>query len=709
MDPRTKELLDLFESVVHLGAEAREVVLRRLTPDESIRRDVQRLLSAHDSEPDRFDTTAPEAFAELLRTPNESLSHFTIIREIGRGGMGTVYLAKDTQLNRESALKILDPVQSLSLTARAAFLHEARAAAGLSHPNIIAIHSYGEAEDACYIAMQHVPTGTLADWIERERERTSPNNWWRRVAGVVADVADALQHAHRKGVVHRDVKPRNVLMAPDDHPILADFGIATVTSADSPAPTGGVGTLVYMSPEQLECAQNPIDARTDIYSLGVVLFEAVAGESPFAGESDDEIRQAKLAGAMPRLHASIPAPKGLAEVCARALAREPDNRYREAAVFAADLRTLIERGALGSRRIARRSAIVAVAALGAGGTLGVYAYRRATDTRPRVLTAALAPSDRVFARRIDIQSGLVGEPVRLGRARSGPFRVEEGYVRFVVVDAEGRCSEQARFIERGEDLSLDPPPRTIPPPDAMALVSPERLPRDAPDAWTRAVGAGYWIDQNETSNGEYEAYLSAAGRGRPEPVVWNGAERTERWRRLPVTCVSWPEARAYAESVGKRLPTELEWELAARGPLLRRYPWGNEGDPARLGAVNAGRLPDGKTPPAKHGGHSDGVRRTDQERRELASYLSSNLRTPEQAGADWTDDLGLTHVLGNVIEWVESIPPTEGPAFRRARSRSWSDPPGALDSGAGRYSIDSRRIGIGFRCARSFQIPGGKP
>jgi serine/threonine-protein kinase len=261
---------------------------------------------------------------------------YVLQRELGRGGMGVVYLAWDTALERKVALKILPPAYS-SLGQRERFLKEAKIAARLKHPNIVAIHAVDEAGPFVYYVMDFIEGGTLAQWVNALGP-VAPGE----AARILRDVAWALHHAHGQGVIHRDLKPQNILLeAASGRAMVTDFGIARVLREPLPARRGTtLGTFAYASPEQ--AAGQAVDARGDIYSLGVVAFAIVTGRLPFTGKPMELLKQhrERPAPALPVLGRNFD--PTLAQVVARCLAKDPGDRFQGAEELAEALSLVAE-------------------------------------------------------------------------------------------------------------------------------------------------------------------------------------------------------------------------------------------------------------------------------------------------------------------------------------------------------------------------------
>src|SRR6185503_7735479 len=220
---------------------------------------------------------------------------YSLERELGRGGMGVVYLAREVRLDRSVAIKLLPPSKTVDPSLRERFLKEARTAAKLSHPNIIPIHAVEEIGEFVFFAMAYVDGETLTDRVRR-RGPMAPSD----AARLLRDVAWALAYAHGQGVIHRDVKPDNILLESTGRVLVADFGIAGIAAGASGLVSGEiVGTPEFMSPEQ--ALGQSVDARSDLYSLGIVGFFALSGQLPFEAEKATEVLAKQVSEPAPPL------------------------------------------------------------------------------------------------------------------------------------------------------------------------------------------------------------------------------------------------------------------------------------------------------------------------------------------------------------------------------------------------------------------------
>src|SRR3954453_13682106 len=249
-------------------------------------------------------------------------NRYRIERELAHGGMAEVYLARDESLDRLVALKALFPEYAREPSFVERFRREAQAAANLNHPNIVSIYDWGQESGTYFIVMEYVEGRSLRDLIRSEAPLDA-----NHAAEIPAEIASALAFAHRSGVVHRDVKPGNVLLTRSGTVKVTDFGIARAGASDGLTQTGSVmGTATYFSPEQAQGL--PVDGRSDLYALGVVMYEMVTGVAPFTGDSPVAVAYKHV-----REEAVAPAqrnpdvPHDLEQIIQTALAKNPDERY----------------------------------------------------------------------------------------------------------------------------------------------------------------------------------------------------------------------------------------------------------------------------------------------------------------------------------------------------------------------------------------------
>jgi len=264
-----------------------------------------------------------------------TLGAYQLVERLGQGGMATVYKAFEPALDRYVAIKILPQFFARDPNFMQRFRREAKAIAQLNHPNIVPIHSYGEEGGITYIAMRYVEGGSLPHGHEKVLES-------ERAIKLILPIAKALGYAHRQGILHRDIKPGNVLISEGDWPLLTDFGLAKmVESSTQLTKTGvGVGTPMYMSPEQAQGAE--VDQRTDIYSLGIMLYELVTGDVPFRAGTPMAIVIKHITAPIPPPRAINPQiPEALERIILKATAKSPDNRYQDADEMAAALEEVL--------------------------------------------------------------------------------------------------------------------------------------------------------------------------------------------------------------------------------------------------------------------------------------------------------------------------------------------------------------------------------
>jgi serine/threonine-protein kinase len=457
------------------------------------------------------------------------LGKYEIESVIGTGGMGTVVLARHRELGADYAIKFMRSSE-LDHAAVDRFKREAKMGAMLDHPNVVRVFDCGEQDGQCYIVMEYVQGESLRQRLDRVGR--FPVDEVVRFAGIVCS---ALAMMHDRGITHRDLKPDNIIFQqrPEEEVVkILDFGIAKLASAagvDQLTAKGIImGTPVYMSPEQ--CEARDIDGRSDIYTLGVILFEMLTGEPPFVADNQLTTMYMHVNQPPPLAHAVDPSvPPAVSEVVQRMLAKSPADRYQTAASCAQALADASGVAIEVPRRKVSRAAIGYTAA----GVLAVL-----------ILGATIWSSLHKSA-----------EPQQAQAPAAAPT---------ALVDVDGM-----RYIPGGTF--------------SMGSNTGDEYARPAHEVTV----APFYMDTTEVTNQQYSAFLQ----GRPEiapPSDWSGRFYKAGTADMPVVNVSWYDALAYAEWAGKRLPTEEEWEYAARGTDGRLYPWGNTWDSGKAFTKKSG-------------------------------------------------------------------------------------------------------------------------
>jgi serine/threonine-protein kinase len=361
--------------------------------DQSLRAEVDGMLGAH--------------FTEGMRlVSGAAIGTYRVEGLIGAGGMGEVYRAVDTKFNRPVAIKFLSGDLADS-GARRRFQREAQTTSSLNHPHILTVYDVGEFEGRQYLVSEFVDGGTLREWAQRERRS------WRQILELMVGVADGLAAAHQAGILHRDIKPENILITKSGYAKLADFGLAKLQESASAIddvtrtatehrtrPGGIIGTVAYMSPEQ--ASGRPLDARSDIFSFGVVVYELLAGRRPFTGASDLDVLHAVVHSAVESLPSEVP--RALRGVVEKALEKDPADRYQSTRDLVVDLRRLTRQSAdAAAPRVARRTTTwkwaaatgTAVMAVAVGTWLTMFGGLRTrpapSSDGPQIRTIAVLP------------------------------------------------------------------------------------------------------------------------------------------------------------------------------------------------------------------------------------------------------------------------------------------------------------------------------
>lgn len=680
-----------------------------------------------------FLRSGSEALAIKILKPGSSLlkGKYRIERHLGRGGFGSVYLARDTLLGEQVAVKELVPGLVGDDSALKRFLIEAKTTLRLAYPHLVHTRDVFAEGSNYYMVMEYMPGGSLEDRLKQQK-KVSPEEAVR----IVAEVCEGLAYAHAQGVVHCDLKPGNILFGADGEAKVADFGVAHVseqmlTRTWTTSGSFMAGTLPYMSPEQADGVRD--DPRIDIYALGAILYRALTGRAYL--EFDERNTPRAQFNNMQRIITEQPQPPStydrripawLDAVVLKAVAKRPEDRHASAG----EMRSTLMRGEAG--------AAVPSAPETNPPAQGVLPAARSMFSRqPRALVWALAGAACIVA--VALIVGLVA--MFGGRPRGG----QDGTPAATLV-----AKVQETLLPTRTAL---PPTRTsIPPTDTplltetlvpqTATLAPPTVTRIPPTAMptpktpqagttqTRAkdgmvmvyVPAGnflmgstdadksaagdekpqhtvyldaFWIDRTEVTNAQYHTCVAegvcwaptTCDRGDP---TYGDASKADH----PVVCVSWDDAQTYCQWAGARLPIEAEWEKAARGADGRILPWGNDFD-CHKGNFDDEQVVDPYVVPG--GPNCDGYAQTAP----AGSY---------PAGAS---PYGVMDMAGNVFEWVSdwydsgyySRSPDHNPRgpesgqYRVLRGGSWHDN-WNLTRTANRYNPDpaSRVYDIGFRC-----------
>jgi branched-chain amino acid transport system substrate-binding protein len=337
----------------------------------------------------------------------KSLGHYLIVERLGEGGMATVYKASDTHLDRIIAVKVIRreafPPEQIDILLKR-FQREAKALAQLVHPNIVNVIDYGTHEDSPYLVMNFLPGGTL-------KEKLGSPLPWQEATRLILPIARALQFAHARGIVHRDVKPSNILLTESGDPMLTDFGIAKILEANAQTLTGtgiGIGTPEYMAPEQWTGGSGP---QIDVYSLGVVFYELVTGCKPYTADTPAGVLIKQLNEPLPRPTSLVPdLPNEVEELLLKALAKEPTDRFPDMAAFAEALEKLSHRAPLPSATVPFQSTQThdTVLAFPEASLTGTIRVPPAPPTRiPQIQEPQGLPRKRVWPVRLALSGGLL--------------------------------------------------------------------------------------------------------------------------------------------------------------------------------------------------------------------------------------------------------------------------------------------------------------
>ena len=592
--------------------------------------------------------------------PGTDIGRYHILEQLGEGGMAVVYKAFDTRTETDVAIKFIRTENILPKALGKAlkrFQIEAKKMAQLNHPNIVPVTDFGEYEGSPFLVMRYLPGGTLKGLMGDPLP-------FPQAVKLLIPIANALKYAHEQGVIHRDIKPGNILITQSGQPVLSDFGVAKVLESEETldlTTTGmGVGTPEYMAPEQAE--GKPVNVQADVYSLGIVFYELVTGKKPFTAETPMAVIVKQMHDPLPQPSLYNPLlPRDVEQVLFKALAKKPENRYANMSEMIQALESLPgNKGkAINAKLIARFKAgekstehpaaksienyqpstrmpgqparskpiLIIFASLGILGMLAVLVFTNQKKNFPVVGSPQPIQSPQTSETPLiqPTKSTAANKAIPILKIGSTAVSKKDGMTLVYVPAGE--------FEMGSQDGEADEQP-----------------------VHKVFLGA-FWIDKTEVTNSQYSKCMDE---GACTPPMASGSQTRTRYygssgySDFPVVYVNWNQADLYCRWAGRELPTEAQWEKAARGMDSRIYPWGEEKPNSAYLNFNAN---DGDT--TKVGSYQQGI---------------SPSGTLDMAGNvwEWTADWYDSEYYSSQVNWRNPLGPSAG-EYHVQRGGAWGD------------------------------------
>ncbi|HEX8491885.1 MAG TPA: bifunctional serine/threonine-protein kinase/formylglycine-generating enzyme family protein [Pyrinomonadaceae bacterium] len=533
---------------------------------------------------------------------------YKIIEKIGEGGMGAVFKGVDMMLEREVAVKVLRPELASQPQVVERFRSEAVTLAKLNHPNVAILYSFFRQSSYFFMVLEYVKGQTLDKIIEARGAMSC-----EQAIPLFCQMLEGIEHAHRFGIIHRDIKPANMMLTEGGLLKVLDFGIARVLGSARLTRAGHlIGTIEYMSPEQVRGLET--DARSDIYSLGMVLYEMLTGRVPFASNSEFELMKAQVEQTPPPPREFAPhIPEDIEWAILCATAKDPEKRFQTASAFrAAIVDSLITDSPATARLLPPsygwdtgrlNASPIAVAPSSQERSAKLPQPTRMAGSGDTLPTPSATPTNSLqTVRKHKLFWPLLGGVVLLlgistivlllalaegARGSSGTATESQNIIEAQLTHVKAKTLADAEAA-----INTTPPPGMAYVPGGEFMMGRDMSNGgDEYESPAHRVSVNpFFMDIYEVTCEDYDKFIKATGHA--APPGWTGGKYAEGASRKPVTGVTWVDANAYAKWAGKRLPTEEEWEFAARGTDGRLYPWGNEwqDDLANAGSKNKGMV-----------------------------------------------------------------------------------------------------------------------